>query len=236
MRTLIVFGLALLELTICLNVYSHENVPRQQIVEMIERFQSQVKLGPEKRDQYYKEKAENELRFSLNSLIAQGSGVDDVIAVVLKESLSEEIRTDFILFLKKLITEGANEDQMLSELSLFFKTRPEAHKKVDGIHQTSLGIQQVVAGVVMGLVYQQYHYGNFNFDSWVETISGQNRAVESLIASQSETALTATIMPPGFEVAGSIGAVMTLVPKEEISTENEKITLMLNGRFDLKAN
>ncbi|MCM2350798.1 MAG: hypothetical protein NDI69_12315 [Bacteriovoracaceae bacterium] len=228
MRTLIVFGLALLELSLCLNVYSHENVSRKQIIEVIERFQFQIKSGSEKRDPYFREKAENDLRLSLNSLIAQGGGIEDVIVVLLKESLSEEIRTDFIHLLKRLITERVNEDQMLVELSLFFKTWPEAHKKLE--------IQQIVAGVVMGLVYQQYHYGNLNFDSWVETMIGQTKWVEPQEAAHTEIALTATIMPPGFEVAGSLGAVMTLVPMEQISTEKEKITLVLNGRFDLKAN
>lgn len=215
-KTIIIFSLVLLEMFLCPNVYARDNDFRKQISEVLQVYQTQMKLGWELTDHQYRESAKDELRILLNALITVGVKVEDIVDVLTEEILYKNDREDFALLFKRLINEEASEGKISLEVNSFFK-------RVNADDKTALQIQQLITEVVMSIVPE----------SKLEI----NMAVEPLETSLLEISLLATIMPPGFEVPGNVGAVMTLIPAEQIANElNNQIVLVLNGQYDLKAN
>lgn len=216
LKTFIVFSLVLLELFLSPNVYSRENVFRKQITEVLQIYQTQMKLGCELRDNRFKESAKDELRISLNALMAVGVRIEDIVEVMTEEIFYKNDREEFVLLLRRFINEGAGESLISLEVNSFFK-------RVNAVDKTLLQIQQLIAEVVVSIV--------------PESKSEENRLVGPVETSLLEIPLWATVMPPGFEVPGNVGAVMTLIPAEQIANElNNQIVLVLNGQYDLKTN
>lgn len=215
-KTIIVFTLALLELFLSQHVYARENVFQKQISDVLQTYQTQMKLGRELRDHHFKESAEDELRISLNALIAVGVRAEDIVEVMTKEILYKKDRDDFVLLLKRLINEGASKRKISLEVTLFFE-------RLDAVDKTEMKIQQLTAEAVISVV--------------PESKPEEGRTVMPVETSLSEIPLLATVMPPGFEVPGNVGAVMTLIPAEQIANElNNQIVLVLNDQYDLEAN